>query len=130
MTVLEHELRAAEPTNLYNEVESPVLECVGCTLDYTESISRPSHFATESELREIAFNSGFTLGEIHAFLSDPDHFLNREVPGTSIPYWELPTIAHSFLMPHGITMSSGRSLTTSGQRQFAVPSNRRPREGT
>ncbi|RZU28960.1 hypothetical protein [Edaphobacter modestus] len=95
MTATEQAFRDTNPENLFNEVESPVLAASNYRLDYTESISSPSQWASNALLREIAFSSGFDLSEMHAFFGDPDGFLCRSLPGTDTCYWENPVVAHA-----------------------------------
>ena len=93
LTRQEHTLRAAEIGNFFNDVESPVLSAIGRGLDYTDSISAPSEWASPDMLRRIGMEAGLTFTEISRFRDDPDSFLADSPTPDHCHYWELPIMA-------------------------------------
>lgn len=75
LTLLEAELRAAEPESLYGEVDSRVLDLAGVSLDYTDLIAFPSSWCTALQLSAIALAAGMLSDETERFYCDPDGFL-------------------------------------------------------
>jgi len=104
--------------------------------DYTDLIGSPSQWITRAGLRRVKDEMNLDRSEVRRFYADPDEFLQNEIPGTDIYYYEDPLVMIALerewekhhddaMVPCKQYQGIVRAFDTDSPLHCEVPANRR-----